>query len=421
MRDILVFLIVFGSIPYILRNPVVGALMWVWISVMSPHTQGWGFATTFPFAYIIAVCTLASLVFTRQPRNLPTAAPVLALLAFTVWMNVTFPFSLYPEYAFPQYTRVMKIMLMTFVVAMVIKSKEDVRRLVWVLVISLGFYGVKGGIFTLRSGGGQRVWGPGATFIGDNNALALALIMVIPLMYYLQQTSTNKWVRRGLTASILLSALAALGSYSRGGLLAIVAMCGFMWLKSRKKLMVGSVLAAVGPALLLFMPQEWASRMDTIDNYQADASAMGRINAWYMAWNLARDRIFGGGFEIYEPATFAAYAPVPNDVHAAHSIYFQVLGEHGFGGLALYLLVGITTWRTAAWIVKNAPKAPGMQWAVEMATMMQTSLMGFAVGGSFLSLTYFDVPYYLMCALVATRVLVQANLPPPAPTMTRPG
>jgi probable O-glycosylation ligase (exosortase A-associated) len=212
---------------------------------------------------------------------------------------------------------------------------------------------------------------------------------------------------------MLLSALAALGSYSRGGLLAIVAMTIFLWLKSRKKLMVGSVLMAAGPALLLFMPEEWSSRMDTIDNYQADASAMGRINAWYMAWNLARDRFFGGGFDIYEPATFAAYAPDPNDVHAAHSIYFQVLGEHGFVGLGLYLLVGLTSWRTAGWIVRHARQVPGMQWAVDMATMIQTSLMGFAVGGAFLSLTYFDVPYYLMCALVATRVLVQAQLPKP--------
>ncbi|MBK7184325.1 MAG: O-antigen ligase family protein [Ignavibacteria bacterium] len=86
----------------------------------------------------------------------------------------------------------------------------------------------------------------------------------------------------------------------------------------------------------IFLPEQWFARMDTINEYQSDASAMGRINAWWMAWNLAKDQFFGGGFDIYNLANFSRYAPVPNDVHVAHSIYFQILGEHGFVGLFLF-------------------------------------------------------------------------------------
>jgi len=213
---------------------------------------------------------------------------------------------------------------------------------------------------------------------------------------------------------MLLCALAALGSYSRGGLLAIGAMCSFLWLKSRNKLAVGAALLAAAPALLLFMPEEWTARMDTINDYQSDASAQGRLNAWSMAWHLACDRIFGGGFEIYEPSVFARYAPDPLDVHAAHSIYFQVLGEHGFIGLALYLLMGALTWRLAARIVALAAPVQELRWASDLATMIQVSLVGFAVGGAFLSLVYYDLPYYLMCALVATYVQVRNRLAPAA-------
>jgi putative inorganic carbon (HCO3(-)) transporter len=410
VRDILVTVIVLGSLPWILRSPVNGALMWVWISVMNPHTQGWGFATQFPFAFIIAVVTMLSMLFTLEPRALPWTPITVALLAFTLWMNVTLPFSIYVDESIAQWSKVMKIMLMTFVGIMLIKSERDIRRLIWVLAISLGYYGVKGGLFTLRNGGGDRVWGPENTFIGDNNAIALALIMIIPLMYFLQQNSERVWLRRALAGAMLLCALAALGSYSRGGFLAIGAMAVFMWLKSGKKAALGAMLVAIAPLLLFLMPAQWSSRMDSINDYQIDASAQGRLNAWGMAWNLARDRFFGGGFEIYEPSVFALYAADPADVHAAHSIYFQVLGEHGFVGLGLYLLLGWLTWRHAAWIIRHAAPLAELRWAASLATMIQTSLVGFAVGGAFLSLVYFDVPYYLIGAIVATRVLVEQRL-----------
>ncbi|MQA18354.1 putative O-glycosylation ligase, exosortase A system-associated [Rugamonas rivuli] len=417
MRDILITLIVFGSLPLILRNPVNGVLMWVWISVMNPHTQGWGFATTFPFAFIVAVATLFSVALSRLPKALPMSGITFTLITLVLWMNVTTLFALYPEPAYTQWSKVMKIMLMSLVTMTVIRSREDIQRLMWVLTMSIGYYGVKGGIFTIRSGGVDRVWGPEGTFIGDNNAIALALIMTIPLMHYLQQRSEQRWLRRGLSATMLLSALAALGSYSRGGLLAIAAMVVFMWLKSRHKLAGGALIVLLAPLAFLFMPERWSERMDSIGTYQEDESAMGRINAWYMAWNLARDRFFGGGFEIAEPGTFFLYAPNPTDIHAAHSIYFQALGEHGFVGLGLYLLLLGMTWRSAAWIVRHSRNQPELEWAQQLATMIQASFAGFAVGGAFLSLLYFDVPYYLMGVIVATRLLVAGQQTSASPAM----
>jgi putative inorganic carbon (HCO3(-)) transporter len=292
-----------------------------------------------------------------------------------------------------------------------LKSKNHVQAFMWMLVFSLGYYGVKGGIFTITSGGQFRVWGPDNTFIGGNNEIALALVFCIPLMHYVQMTSSNKWLRRGLTVSMLLCALAALGSYSRGALLAITAMGIFLLLKSNKKWLMGTLLILAVPLLLIFMPQQWTERMDTINTYKDDASAMGRINAWWMAFNLAKARpLVGGGFEIYDSETFERFAPVPTDVHAAHSIYFQALGEHGFVGLGLYLLLGFLTWRCATWIVRNTADRDDLKWAYHLANMSQVSIIGFAVGGAFLSLLYFDVPYYLMAAVVATRIIVEKEL-----------
>lgn len=410
MRDILVTLIVFALLPSIFRKPYMGVLMWVWISVMNPHTQGWGFATTFPFAAIIAAVTMVTLLFTREPKSLPLTSVTWVFILFVLWMNVTTVFAIYPEAVYEQWNKVMKIMLMTFVTLMLIKTRKHLELLIWIIVISLGYYGVKGGIFTIVGGGVDTVLGPEGTFIDGNNEIALALIMAIPLMHFLQTISSRKWVRHALTVAMVLSAFAALGSYSRGALLAIAAMGGFLWLKSQYKLRIGLLLVLAIPPALAFMPEQWTTRMDTINTYEEDESVQGRFNAWWMAYNLAKDRPIGGGFEVITRELFYRYAPNPEDLHAAHSIYFQVLGEHGFVGLGLYLWLGYLIWRTGSWIIRNTRKLEGYQWAYSLATMIQVSFVGFSVGGAFLSLLYFDVPYYLMSAMVVTRVLVEKEL-----------
>lgn len=135
---------------------------------------------------------------------------------------------------------------------------------------------------------------------------------------------------------------------------------------------------------------------------------MGRINAWLMAFNLAKDRFFGGGYSVYNPITFARYAPNPLDVHAAHSIYFQVLGEHGFIGLALFIVLWVTVWRWAGWLRRNGRATPETSWVADLGALTQVSLVGYAVGGAFLSLAYFDLPYNLLVlVVVARRLLVE--------------
>ena len=187
-------------------------------------------------------------------------------------------------------------------------------------------------------------------------------------------------------------------------------MLFFLWLKSPKKALMGGILVLMVPIAIMFMPDKWSTRMETIETYQQDESAQGRINAWYMAFNLANDRPLGGGFEIYNRIAFGLYAPVPTDVHAAHSIYFQALGEHGWIGFGIYMLLAYLTWRKAAWIVKTTENWDELKWAASLARMIQVSMVGFAVGGAFLSLLYYDVPYYLMAAVVATGSLVEAAL-----------
>ena len=107
------------------------------------------------------------------------------------------------------------------------------------------------------------------------------------------------------------------------------------------------------------------------------------------------------------------YAPDPTRAFVAHSIYFQILGEHGFVGLALFLLVFWFSWLNGGWVVRATKGKPELAWAHDLAAMCQVSLVGYAVGGAFLSLTYFDLPYYIVVILIVLRRLVRREIEKP--------
>lgn len=399
MRDLALGPIILGIAMYGLLHPWLGVLGWTWISIMNPHAYSWRL-TSMPVAATIAISTLIGLLATRDRRNFFLTRETVTLMLFMTWMCITLPFSIHFDQSYPLWNRVMKIDLMVLVAVVVLYSRKHITWLAWLLVGSIGFYGVKGGLFTLATGGSYRVWGPTNSYIEGNNEIALALVMIIPLMRFLQLVSPSVWAKRALWGAMLLCAVAALGSQSRGALVAIAAMTTVLWWRSDKKLASALVLILVGIALLSFMPDTWWSRMNTIQEYKADASATGRINAWWMAWNLAKANFFGGGYMVSTPEAFALYAPDPRDVHAAHSIYFMVLGEHGFVGLGLFLTMWFFVWGSAGRLRVQGMKANETKWLSHLGAMCQVTLVGYAVGGAFLSLSYWDLPYNILILVV---------------------
>jgi probable O-glycosylation ligase (exosortase A-associated) len=407
MRDIAISLIIFGSLPFILSRPWIGVLVFAWLSLMTPHRFAFGFAYDFPFAAIVAAVTLLGLVVTKDEVRFEPNAVVCLLILLPAWTCVTYLFALEPAAATDRLIEVLKVFLFVLVSAMVLRTRKHIDLMIWVIVISVGFFGAKGGAFTLLTGGGYRVYGPpGDSFLSDNNAIAVGVIMVIPLMHYLRGESKSTWIRRGLLAAMVLSGIAVLGTYSRGGLLAVSAMLMFLWFKSRRKVWFALLLIPLVPLAITAMPEHWFERMNTISAYEEDASAMGRINAWKTAINIANDRPFvGGGFELYSGTTFARYAPDPEDVHAAHSVYFQMLGEHGYVGLLIFLTLGIAAWSTARRTIALARTKPQYAWAGNLARAFQVSLVGYAVGGMFVNIGYWDLMYYeIVIVVVACRL-----------------
>ncbi|QBQ54510.1 putative O-glycosylation ligase, exosortase A system-associated [Nitrosococcus wardiae] len=404
MRDLAVFLAVFGTLPFILARPWVGILVLSWIGYMNPHRLAWGFAYDFPFAQVVAMTLFLSILLSKEPKRIPWTRETVVLLLFTLWMLVSTIDAQFSYLAWEQWDKVWKIQLIVFLTLMLITDKQRITLLVWVIVLSIGFYGVKGGLFTIFTGGSSRVLGPPQSFIETRGAIALALNMVIPLMRYLQLQTQNPSARMAFTLAIGLTVFAVVGTQSRGGLLGLLTMGAMLTLKTR-----GAALFAVFGAVVLalafyFMPAQWKERMEMLttpeQTAQQDASARQRIDAWSFGYYKAlSEPLTGGGFEVY----------VEHGVEA-HSIWFEVLGEQGFIGFGLYLVLWLTTWRSASRIIKIVGKRQDIRWMRDLAAMIQASLIAYAAGGSFLGLAYFDFFYTLIALIVICKVLLNKAL-----------
>lgn len=405
MRDIALALILFASLPVILWRPWIGILIWAWIGFMNPHRLTYGFAYDFPWAMLVGATTLIGLVLTKDRQGIPWTRETVILFLFLIWMTITSIFAFEPKLAWEQYEKVFKILVMVFVTLMLINSRFKLDIYLWVIVLSLGFYGFKGGIFTLTTGGGYHVMGPARSFIGGNNELGLALIMTFPLMRYLQLTSKLAILRWGMLVLMILTFVAILGTQSRGAYVGVSVMGAYLIWNSPKKVPLIALVLLVVPLVYQFMPESWHERMSTIETYEEDGSAQGRINAWWMAWNIAVDRpLVGGGFEPFQGRWFRVYAPNPDDWHDAHSIYFEVLGEHGFVGLGLFLALGLCTYLSAAKLARRG-KREGNFADQTLGRMVQVGLIGYGAAGAFLGLAYFDLAYAFVSIVVLLKVM----------------
>lgn len=408
MRDYIVVMIILGLLPLVLFRPFAGVLLGNWVGIMNPHRLTYGFAYDYPFAAIVFAVTFVAWLFSREPKTVPLKSSTVILILFILWMAVTSALAEYPDQAWGFYLNLLKIFAMLYVAMAMLTSRERLDQLIWIVVISLGFFGVKGGLFTIATGGSYMVLGPENSFITGNTEIALAMTMALPLMRYLQLETKKTWVKRGLMMAMFLTGFAIIGSYSRGAFVAVSAMAFLLWLKSRNKMPVAIVMLVAIPLILAFMPDKWSVKMSTIETYEQDQSAMGRVNAWWFAYNYTLDHpIAGGGFGVFNQDLFNRYAPNPDFFQDAHSIYFQVLGTQGYVGLALFLGLGITAWRSGKWIIAHARGRPELSWAQNMAAMIQVSLIGYAVGGAFLSLAYFDVPYLLVGMITMLRAYLE--------------
>ncbi|MFC0406732.1 putative O-glycosylation ligase, exosortase A system-associated [Roseomonas elaeocarpi] len=412
MRDLLFAATLVALLAMVVARPFAGILLWSWISFMNPHRLVWGPASEMPWALSVFAALVIGCVAVGEVRRPVWNAVTILLLGLMACFTVTSVTALGdPTAVWAKWEQTMKVLLVLLVTASMLTDRRRVHALVWVMVISLGYYGVRGGIFAIVNGGNYRVWGPAQTMITDNNHLAAAMLVTLPLMNWLRMHSAHRLVRNGLAVAMALTLLATVASYSRGALLGLLAAAFVMWLRTSSKIISGAVLAGCLAGAITFMPAAWTDRMNTISTYQEDESASERLVLWNISFHLALSRpLVGAGFTgPYNRAAVDTVAP-GGPARAVHSIWFELLGEHGFP--TFFLWVGLTVsglfyaWRLG----RVARDRPDLTWARDLGRMAQVSMAAYLVSGTFLSLSYWDFYWTLLVVVGATHGLARAAL-----------
>ncbi|MGI9493879.1 MAG: putative O-glycosylation ligase, exosortase A system-associated [Geminicoccaceae bacterium] len=412
MRDIAFSLVLAALSAISLINPFAGMMSWGWITFALPSSSLWGFATQIPANLIIAISTIIGWVLSANKFNAQADRTLILLLLLAGAIALSTAFSLDFDRSLPKAKEYMINFTFLIMILFCLNSKVRIDAFIWMMVFCICYYSVKGGFAFLISGGAYRFEGPPGTSIGDNNHLAAAFLLAIPLINYLRLHAAIRVVRNGLAALLVLTILAVLCTQSRGGFIGLVVLGGvFLWMSGRRISHIAAGLAIICLAVAL-ASENLVSRLQSIESaHQQDTSFLGRVVSWQMHVDAALDRpLVGAGayaiqtwpvFGIYRPASPIVDIQLQKPV-AAHSIYFQVLGDHGFVAFGLYIALLWTAWRNATWVIQRAGDHPASLWMVNLASMTRVSLATFAVTGAAVSMGFYD---YFLAILVLTACL----------------
>lgn len=398
MRDLALLTILLAFSAFALYRPWLGLLGLAFVGFMHPQGYAVGFMRHFPIYLVLFGMVGAGLAYQVWRDKSWASLPwrrlldwrVLGLAALWLWFAVTSYFALLPWEAWAKYVQVLKILPPLVLTLLLIDTREKLFYLLATLALAILLVALKGGYWSLMTGFHDRVYGPPGSAYGDNNSFAVAVSMAIPLLALWVREARDRVLRAVLLGGIVLCYGAVLSSWSRGGMLSLGLVTLLLIWHSKHKLLVIPAFAVLAGVLFTQLPQEWFGRMETATAYQTDESAQGRITVWKIGLDLAEKRpLTGGGFNAW---------PAVNEAVGGgldwHSAYVEMLAEHGYVGLVLWLGLLLPTVLSLAWIGRRG------DWVANYAAMLQASLLAYLAGSITLGIAYWELPYHLVAISV---------------------
>ncbi len=435
MRDIVIMLLIVVLLGLGIRNAFNAMLLWAWSGFMALDNYMYGSMQTFPYGTTFALMALVLLLFRNKGLSYEFGkgwfTTLLLIMLLQCWLVGAAAYSGLARNA--EYVEnITKLVLFCLLLPLVLRSSLRIHALLWAICLGIGIHTPLEGLKFISSGGGHIV--RGLAKYGDNNHLAVVTVMLIPLLMHLRQHTASKILKPLMLVSVLLLVISVIATYSRGGLIALTIYAVWQISVSRRKVLGTLIVLAAGATLLAFAPATWEARMNTIGQAGEDSSFQGRLAAWQISSAIAlKHPIVGGGYHAVESGavwnTFRGESglldfvniPVVEGVRgggkAAHSIYFEVLGDQGFVGLVIFLSV-LASGFYYALKLRRLGRAGGsdLQWAHGLGTALSGSLLVYMAGGAGVSMAYFELPYYLiMIAMISCRLVEQRLVMPLTP------
>jgi putative inorganic carbon (HCO3(-)) transporter len=409
VRDLFILTVVYGSLPVILFRPFYGLMVYSWLAFMRPQDMAWGASRILPLSQWVAIAMIIGLVLSIGRERLMTLKPqTVLLILLAAWISLSTIMAVVPEMSDDVYGQYWKAILMTVLATGLVRDRQRLRLLLLLIVFSIGFLGAKRGLFGLLRGGARFNDGPGG-FMSDNNSFALALNMVLPLLVGLAIVEKQRIIRIAAAVAAALCLLSVLFTFSRGGFLTLVVVGGLLIWRSKRRLMVGGLLALALCGFLLFtseqFTQQYVERAQSIQDYEEDGSAQGRLNAWTTSWRVFLDYPWTGVGPNNLQAVYLRYSPQEERFRVAHNAYLQLLAECGLPAVLLFVAALCVTW----WRLQRLRTLTPLPWVEVQARMLQISVVAYMVGSMFLNTAYSELIYYLMGLSVGLEVVARSE------------
>ena len=417
MRDLLVLAVVLLLLPGAFRRPFVGLLLFSWLAYMRPQDLCWGFARTMRLSFLVGITMIIGWWANEQGRR-PFARwdfRSAALCVLTVFVTLSYLSARYwDQYTNRYFAEFLKIVVVALFTSGQVDSRQRLRVLLWTIALSLAFFGVKGGVFGIVSGGRPILRGPGG-LLEDNNDFALALVMNIPLLWYLGISERKlPWVKPCTQVAVALTIITIALTHSRGGFLALAATGLWIAWRSGKFIRAVLLLAALVGAFLLAVPPEVLERLGSITATAGDSSIQARFRSWTVALAMIQGNpLLGVGMRNFL-WRYEEYSAIPlgagQQSHVAHNSYLQIWAESGSLAFITYLLLLASVFVVCRRVYRIGRSRPDMQWAADYSRMIEATTIGFLVGAFFLNRGHFDLIYHWISLVTALGAIVAVAL-----------
>lgn len=424
MRDLVfvAFLLAFFGMGF--RKPFIFVLVYAYIDIVSPQRLTYLLLNSVPISLIavgLSVLGWLAMDDKKDVRVAPRQLMIVGLLGYCFYTTLNADFKME---ALDKWDWVWKALAFAAFLPLTLRTKLRIESLLLFMILSAASIIIVGGIKTLGSGGG---YGELNLMVANNSGLyegstiSTVAIAIIPLIVWFMRFGTifpPDWkVKCFCLALIFACLLIPVGTSTRTGLLCIGLVALLMIRDTKRKVVYLTALGCLGLAAVPFLPSSFTERMGTIKTYKADASASTRLAVWQWTMDYAKTHPMGGGFEAYRQNQIR-YEKVATEsdgsgqttvdrslevdkARAYHSAYFEMLGEQGYPGLALWLAINILgIFRMEVLRQRYKKPEPGQEWVSPLASALQTAHIVYMLGATFIAIAFQPFVYMLIGAQI---------------------
>jgi probable O-glycosylation ligase (exosortase A-associated) len=391
-----------------LKRPYIALSCVIFVDILKPQNLSFSILANKPLSLIFTLIFFISLLINFRKCSIPNKKNTsVFLLLFMFWITITTQYAEFQYAAWYKYDYSIKTLLFALFIPFVLNSRIKIEFFIMIMISAIAYFIINGGMKTLFGTTGyglelvfSRVGDSGIT---ETSTLSMVSAFCLPFIYYLHQYSifNNKWIKRILLALSFAAILTVIGTHARTGLVGLFVLSTLVLLKSQKKIKVLSSLFFVLILVISFAPQNWLDRMNTLTTANKESSAYGRLVVWKWTIDYVSTRpILGGGFMSFKAnaGQLGSYSSEDQDVDlrekggkAFHNVFFEVLGEHGYVGVFLYLSIIFYTWRNNRGIISNKGSPP---WAKSLSQVNTYALIVFCACGMFIGVAFSPWLYY---------------------------